>query len=251
MILYFTGTGNSYDVATRIGQALGDEVVSINALLKSGNSNKLVSSKPFIFVCPTYASRIPNVVRDFVLNHTFEGPKQVYFVITYGGFAGPVGHYVKALVKQKGWVLQGFDKVMMPENYIVMFPNPSPRSVAKTLVKAYKKLDKVIAEIKSGSHFYHSGHVGYLFTKVENKGFYRYAVSGKAFVVNPDFCIKCGTCVKVCPMNNIALNEKGPVWGDKCCGCLGCLHNCPKKAINYQKKTVKKGRYVNPNYRVK
>ena len=28
--------------------------------------------------------------------------------------------------------------------------------------------------------------------------------------------------------------------------CLGCLHMCPKKAINYKKVTIKRNRYKNP-----
>lgn len=250
MILYFTGTGNSYDVATRLAKALGDESKSINALLKSGDLSPLISEKPFVFVCPVYASRIPRVVASFIKNHSFEGPKEVYFIITYGAFEGPVGHYVRPLIEEKGLLLRGFDKVFMPQNYVVAFPSPSPRSVAKRLEKAYQKLEKIAALIKTGSSFYHSDHVGYLFTSYENKSFYQYAISGKSFNVDPSLCIHCGICVKACPMNNIVLSERLPVWGENCCGCLACLHHCPKRAINYGKSTRKKGRYVNPDYHV-
>ena len=39
-----------------------------------------------------------------------------------------------------------------------------------------------------------------------------------------------------------------PVWvKDKCVMCLGCLHRCPKFAIQYGRNTKKHGQYANPN----
>ena len=66
MIFYFTGTGNSKFVASQISKRVNDEVVSINQLLKEGEIKAFKSEKPFVFVVPTYAWRIPRVVEDFI-----------------------------------------------------------------------------------------------------------------------------------------------------------------------------------------
>ena len=51
----------------------------------------------------------------------------------------------------------------------------------------------------------------------------------KGFIVN-DACIKCGTCAKVCPADNIRVTDHVE-YLHHCEGCLGCLHGCPKNAI--------------------
>ena len=47
------------------------------------------------------------------------------------------------------------------------------------------------------------------------------------------------------------MRDKKPVWvKDKCVMCLGCLHRCPKFAIQYEDKTKTHGQYTNPNVKV-
>lgn len=42
----------------------------------------------------------------------------------------------------------------------------------------------------------------------------------------------------------IEMQDKRPVWvKEKCTMCLGCLHRCPKFAIQYGKNTKQHGQY--------
>ena len=42
-----------------------------------------------------------------------------------------------------------------------------------------------------------------------------------------------------------------PVWvKEKCVMCLGCLHRCPRFAIQYENRTQKHGQYTNPKAQV-
>ena len=45
-----------------------------------------------------------------------------------------------------------------------------------------------------------------------------------------DACIKCGTCVRNCPVNAIDIEAK-TFDIEKCIGCWGCINRCPKHAI--------------------
>lgn len=45
-----------------------------------------------------------------------------------------------------------------------------------------------------------------------------------------DSCIKCGTCVRNCPVDAINIESK-TFDLDKCIGCWGCINRCPKHAI--------------------
>ena len=65
----------------------------------------------------------------------------------------------------------------------------------------------------------------------------------RQFHINQEFCIGCGKCVQLCPLNNIRLDKDKPVWGSNCTHCMACICYCPKEAIEYGKRSVGKPRY--------
>ena len=71
MILYFSGTGNSQYIAERIAVALCDELLSMNDRIKAGESSPVTSDKRLVIVTPTYAWRIPRIVRDHLAETDF------------------------------------------------------------------------------------------------------------------------------------------------------------------------------------
>ena len=75
-----------------------------------------------------------------------------------------------------------------------------------------------------------------------NPIFYQFFVKATAFQTD-DTCIGCGQCVKNCPMNNIALENGKPIWGNQCTHCMACICYCPTEAIEYGKKSIGKPRY--------
>lgn len=59
-------------------------------------------------------------------------------------------------------------------------------------------------------------------------------------------CIKCGKCIKNCPMNAMDKTGDGYPEIDRsiCINCYRCIHHCPKKALSLSsKKTPKKTLY--------
>lgn len=58
--------------------------------------------------------------------------------------------------------------------------------------------------------------------------------------VNDEYCVACGSCVKVCPMSAISI-WKGviaKVDSDKCVGCAKCAAECPAGAIELKEREV-------------
>lgn len=55
----------------------------------------------------------------------------------------------------------------------------------------------------------------------------------KKAVVDRDLCVACGCCVKVCPMNAIAIawGVMAQVDAEKCVGCGKCSKACPASVI--------------------
>lgn len=59
------------------------------------------TSRPWVIVAPTYAWRIPHIVREWIENTPFMGNKNMYFILTCGGSIGNAGKYLAKLCKRK------------------------------------------------------------------------------------------------------------------------------------------------------
>lgn len=246
MILYFTGTGNSRYVARKISEEINDEVVSINQLIKQESKDELISiNKPFIFVCPTYAWRLPKVVTEFIRKTKFSGSNKVYFIMTCGEDTAKAINYIQKLCDDKGWELKGMAEIKMPENYIALFPIPDKETSKKIIQESDKLIYKISSDIRNENNFNiiaPSGLNGTIKSGITNIAFYKFIVHAKGFY-STNQCIGCGKCVNLCPLNNISLKNEKPTWKNKCTHCMACICGCPTKAIEYKNKTQNKERY--------
>ena len=75
-----------------------------------------------------------------------------------------------------------------------------------------------------------------------NPIFYSFFVKANAFAAS-DPCTGCGQCARLCPTNNIMIQNGKPVWGGDCTHCMACICRCGAEAIEYGKKSLGKPRY--------
>ena len=244
MILYFSGTGNSNYVAKRIADALGDEIVNLNDRIKSGDTSPVETGERQIVVTPTYAWRIPRVVRDWLLKTELRGARLAWFVMTCGSEIGNADRYNRDLCTEKGLACMGTTQIVMPENYIAMFSAPQADEARQIVAQAEPSIDRAIAAIQSNQPFAPTRNNLYdrFMSGPVNPIFYKCFVKADAFAVS-SACIGCGQCAKRCPMNNVTLKDGKPVWGRNCTHCMACICYCPKEAIEYGKKSVGQPRY--------
>ena len=244
MILYFSGTGNSNYVAKRIADALGDEIVNLNARIKASDTSPVETDERLIIVTPTYAWRIPRVVRDWLLKTELHGAKNVWFVMTCGSEIGNADKYNRELCTEKGLSCMGTTQIVMPENYIAMFSAPKTDEERKIVAQAEPSIDQAIAAIQRNQPFAPTRNNLYdrFMSGPVNPIFYKCFVKANAFTAS-SACIGCGQCVKRCPMNNVAIKDGKPSWGKNCTHCMACICYCPKEAIEYGKKSVGQPRY--------
>ena len=114
MILYFSGTGNSRYVAQRIAEALGDELLSMNDRIKAGDTSPVASGERLVIVTPTYAWRIPRIVRDWLAGTDFPCGAQAWFVMTCGSEIGNAAGYNRTLCQKKQLTYMGTAQIVMP-----------------------------------------------------------------------------------------------------------------------------------------
>lgn len=244
MIIYFSGTGNSRYIAKRIADNIRDELIDANDKIKRRDTRTIQVNDRLVVVTPTYAWRIPWLVRDWIRKTYFQGVRQVWFVMSCGAEIGNAAKYNRLLCEEKDFDYMGTAQIVMPENYIALFHTPETEKARQIVSDAEPVIDNVCRQIVAGHAF--AAPRNNLYDRVMsgpvNKLFYPLCVKAKAFHVSDD-CIGCGKCVKLCPLNNITLENNKPVWGRKCTHCMACISYCPEKAIEYGKKSSKKERY--------
>jgi ferredoxin/flavodoxin len=244
MVLYYSGTGNSQLVARKIASAIGDELVSINQRMKYGIKEKLQSERPFVFVSPVYAWQLPRVVSQWIREAVFSGNNHAYFVVTAGDDCGNASHYAHKLCKEKDFIFSGLALVVMPENYIAMFPVPDKEEARRIIEKAHPKIEEIANYINVSKPLpkITPSLIGGLKSGPINSLFYRFCVSDKGFTVS-NKCISCVICVQRCPLNNVVMENSRPAWKGNCTHCMDCICSCPVEAIEYKNISKGKPRY--------
>jgi len=249
MIVYFSGTGNSRYAAESLAHQLGEELLDAGRRIKAGDKGELCSERPWVFVAPTYAWQMPHVFEEYLRSISFTGSREAYFVLTCGSEIGDAGSYAKTLCEDKSLEYRGIQAVVMPENYIAMFDVPDAKTCAAMMDQA-KTVLQACGELISDGCPFPERKVGMKDRKrsgIVNKTFYRMFVKAKDFYAT-DGCTGCGACVDACPLNNIRLEERKPLWGEQCTHCMACICGCPAEAIEYGKISRGKIRYQCPPY---
>lgn len=247
MILYFSGTGNSAYVAEKIGRQAEDETVNLFEKIRSHDFSEIHSDKPWVVVSPTYAWRLPRIVQEWLMKTKLTGCRNIYFVLTCGGNIGNAGVYAKKLCVSKGMQFYGCIPVVMPENYIALFTAPAEEETLAIIRRADEAIEKAALLIKT-KEIYTQSDITWkdrMNSGIVNDLFYPVFVHAKKFYVT-EACVSCGKCEKLCPLENIRLENGRPVWGKSCTHCMACICKCPKEAIEYGGHTKGLVRYSCP-----
>ncbi|MFQ5490401.1 MAG: indolepyruvate ferredoxin oxidoreductase subunit alpha [Phycisphaerae bacterium] len=54
------------------------------------------------------------------------------------------------------------------------------------------------------------------------------------WAINRDWCKGCGICIKICPVENLSIEEQMVVDAGTCIGCKACELFCPDFAIEVE-----------------
>ena len=246
MIYYFSATGNSKHIANCLAESLNESVTPVQHVLDLG----IKVDDRMILVYPNYCGGVPSVIREFLQKNIFQISKKakLILVITYGNNTGASSSIAtKYFKKNTGRTFDAMYSVKMPDNWTPVFDLTNAEEVAEINRKADEEIDGIIRKIKMGVDGDHVNDKLGKFMKVVYPGFYK-ALSKTSHLHVEDSCIGCGLCAKNCPVSAIEMKDGKPTWTKKNCSmCLGCLHRCPKFAIQYDDKTKDHGQYLHPD----
>ena len=248
-IFYFSATGNSLQIARNIAEELENCV--IRPMTAHMEKNKVGGfSESIGFVFPVYYNGLPRLVKHFVEELTISPETYCFAIANSGGTrANPLGMLEDILIS-KGIHLSFADEVKMPGNYIVAHHVPNSEKVERLIADAKIKTSKIAKAIAAGE-LRPVKRKAELWSKIINHSFlYKNIYEWDEKFTVTDKCIGCGLCAKVCPVNNIKIENQSPLWQHNCERCLACIHWCPYEAIEYSKSTIKRTRYHNSNVNV-
>jgi len=246
MIFYFTATGNSKFIAERISAETGDRLINIAECVQNGNFNFDVAGDEAVgVVTPVYFIGIPMIVAEFLRKLEIPRKPGVYFyvILNCGGTTGGAEKTIPSSFR----VDAVFD-VATVSNYTPLHQMDSEECVRERLDSAEREIGGIVKHIKArdaGVFITHAGRFPHLLTFF-GYPLYKYGRRTAKFAVNGN-CTGCGLCERVCPRKAIKLENGKPAWVvPRCEICLGCLHRCPVSAISYGKKSIGRGRFLNP-----
>ena len=241
MIVYFSGTGNSYYVAKSLakeGERLVDVIVE--------PSQPLVDERLGI-VFPCYCNDAPMELIEFLQKSEIKA-SYIYAICTCGASAGGSYKSIQYVLQSKGQRLAYAKSIVMPDSCVMLAF--SPDVVKRLLDKQDEKINaikKALSEsetIKIRAKKPHG-----LFTRMV-WGAFKNIVGIKNKKSDEDLCINCLECEKACKLSNIKVSDNKAVFGENCCNCFACINSCPANAISFGKiKATDEKRYKHPIYK--
>lgn len=270
MIFYFSGTGNSKWAAKTLALETGNTLVSIPEVINSDCSFTIEKDEHVGFIFPIHGWRVPSIVKEFITKLTIktlgEDTSHVkhycFCLVTAGDSIGKAmerfQQQLKSVTVNDALSLKAVCSLIMPESYVGL-PGMDVDTKEKELEKkelASKQLKEFSNILKQHPHKDSNqiwgwnqlirGPIPSFFSGPVGGFFERFLITDKPFHVDSRRCVKCGICANVCPVSDI----KGglgfePEWlhNGKCLTCFSCYHHCPHHAIEFGKRTQKKGQY--------
>jgi len=228
-IFYFTGTGNCYSVASRLGEKLDAELVSITNYLAQPY---IIEDDVIGVVTPVYSTDLPSVVVNFLEQVQLKGTRYIFCVATMGAMAGRTLYHVKDILHKRRLILNAGFTVTLPDNSIIF---PSGEKRMQMLLGAEEANVNKIGELLY-EHEENSVRIKdfFLWKIVAAVGMWtlKSILNVNHKKINKDKCNGCGICAKICPAGCITMEKDHPVFGEGCLTCFGCAQWCPNEAIN-------------------
>ncbi len=223
-IFYFTGTGNSYWAAKKMGEYFSAETHSI---IEYKEENRVIVDDDVLgIVCPTYLSDIPWIVKEFLLKISSKNRPYVFAVLTSNhGESGKSFANIDHALLANGLTLSLAFDLQMPGNCI----ESAAEDDRKRLAAAPARIAEFCKAVESRTINFSSDHVKAGADFVKKSHFYSPHSIMKRFKITKD-CTACGICAKVCPTQNISISNRKAIHGKNCAACYACVHWCPEHA---------------------
>jgi len=246
-IFYFSGTGNSKNVAQWMSSAASKNDIECSihniATIERNSIVPVPIDSLVVFVSPVHGFNYPPVMLNFIARFP-KGNNKVILMDTRAGMlignynlpglSGAAFLFSSLLLKLKGYSIAGIKSVDLPSNWISLHPGLNKKTVLSLHEKHKAEVIDFGEKILSGKKVYISLHEFIIDILVAPISIGYYIVGrflfAKTFYASGD-CNSCDVCIKNCPVKAIIKIDNRPFWTFKCESCMHCMSNCPKRSI--------------------
>lgn len=217
-IAFFSPTGNTKKSLEAMAEAAGilKETIDLT-VCPDPKPHRFGPDDLVIFGAPVYGGRIPAVARERFLAFTGDHTPCIA-VVTYGNrdFDDALLELAD-LAKEQGFTVNGAAALVGRHTYgEIQTSRPDENDLAQDREFAAKAASRTgdLPEVQiPGNRPYKDGGHG-----------------GKFRPLTSEACVKCGLCVKNCPVQ--AIDKDCRTISDACLSCFRCIRNCPAHAKN-------------------
>ena len=232
-IEYFTGTGSSEWIARLLADKLTNDHthIEVNRIYRDNIIGvKKLEADYYILIFPVYAFAAPKSIYDWVKHLDGNQCKAAVISVSGGGDVlsnSACRRKTVKLMKKSNFDVIFEDMVRMPNNWVKV---PDKEKCVRILSDLPNKIAQiaqaVLSETKGKKAIYW---IDYLISAL-GETMKRFTHKFGKGVEVLERCVGCGLCAKNCCTSNIQLSPK-PKFGGRCDMCLGCVYNCPQKAL--------------------
>ena len=247
IIYYFSGTGNSKNVARWISETAKEkgfecDLIDIS-LINRRNIIKPASGAFIIFVSPIHGFNYPPIMTHFIARFP-KGDNQVALVNTRAGMLikrwvtpglSGIAFYLAAFILfLKGYKIKAARPFDMPSNWVSLHPGLNDRTIKFIHERIKIRVREFSETILFGKRDFWSLKEIIQDVLISPIALMYYLVGrfilSKTFFASRD-CNNCNVCIKECAVGAIEKLDGMPYWTMRCESCMKCMGACPKKAI--------------------
>ena len=256
LILYFSGTGNTWWASAKLESLLSDRGFlskSLSIEAAEAQVSAALGESDIVFLnYPIYGSDRPEIVKDFINNLPPAENKVFGIICTQLIFSGDGAWLEHDKIEAKGYRINWAMHLRMPNNVSVpgfpfRFTNNRDR-INKTLEAAEHRLAKLADDVEAGRiRLQGTGRLSRALGLMQRAPYRKYLPKLRDDLsIEPANCSKCGLCIRYCPVDNIkfAAEQNGgfPEFQGNCILCLRCYNFCPGQAVMYRNTRFRPGR---------
>jgi ferredoxin/flavodoxin len=229
---YFSGTGNTLLVVKQMKEVFEDEGINVELHKMEDSTKEEFADADLIGLAfPVAIQGTYPLVWKFIKSLPKTNGTKIFMVDTLESFSGGVVGPVKRILKSKGYAPIAAKEIKMPRNLLnkKIDKDENSKKISNGLGEAKNYVYDILNSNTSWKRVPVLSDLISLFSKSK----LLWKMTRNIFKVDVDEtkCVKCKTCSKLCPVENVTMQEY-PNFGDKCIFCMRCVSYCPVQAID-------------------